>query len=97
MSKLVRAVAVLQNKPTVAFTYWMRKSRRTQRSVPLSNMPPFAKRLEFRAVDVMACEDEVIPLQSGSNPLQTMQDWRRGFTTPKGHFFIPRATRARIS
>ena len=36
-----------------------------------------AKGLEFRAVAVVACDDEVIPLQAASNALAMTPIWRR--------------------
>jgi mRNA-degrading endonuclease YafQ of YafQ-DinJ toxin-antitoxin module len=54
----------------------------------------FAKGLEFRAVAVMACDDEVLPLQSRIDDVTDEDELREVFDTER-HLFYVACTRAR--
>ena len=53
-----------------------------------------AKGLEFRAVAVMACDDEVIPLQSRIETVSDMSDLEEVYNTER-HLLYVACTRAR--
>src|SRR6185369_579944 len=54
----------------------------------------FAKGLEFRAVAVMACDDEVLPLQARIDDATDEDELREVFDTER-HLFYVACTRAR--
>nr|WP_290617446.1 3'-5' exonuclease [Immundisolibacter sp.] len=55
---------------------------------------PLAKGLEFRAVAVMACDDEVIPLQQRIESIADGADLEEVYSTER-HLLYVAATRAR--
>ncbi len=54
----------------------------------------FAKGLEFKAVVVMACDDEVLPLQSRVDGATNEDELREVFDTERSLFYVA-CTRAR--
>jgi superfamily I DNA/RNA helicase len=54
----------------------------------------FAKGLEFKAVAVIACDDEVLPLQSRIDEATDEDELREVFDTER-HLFYVACTRAR--
>jgi len=64
-------------------------------ALPIGRMH-FAKGLEFRCVSVMACDDDILPLQSRIESASTEQDLDEVYTTEK-HLLYVACTRARES
>ena len=55
---------------------------------------PLAKGLEFRAVAVMACDDEIVPLQERIETVADGADLEEGYNTER-HLLYVACTRAR--
>jgi hypothetical protein len=87
-----RAVAVCK-QADVAFTVLDEKVTTVLSAVSISNMH-LAKGLEFRAVAVMACEDEVIPLQERIESITDNADLEEVYNTER-HLLYVACTRAR--
>lgn len=80
-AELPRACAALE-EAGIPFKVLDEQVETTSGYASISTMH-LAKGLEFRAVAVMACDDEIIPLRNESKQSVTTQTYRR-FTTPNG-------------
>ncbi|MBM3273066.1 DNA helicase [Candidatus Kaiserbacteria bacterium] len=76
-----------------AFTVLDEKVTTSPNSVSISNMH-LAKGLEFRAVAVMACDDEVVPLQERIEAITDSADLEEAYNTER-HLLYVACTRAR--
>ena len=73
--------------------FWTRTSRRPAATSPVSTMH-LAKGLEFRAVVVMACDDEIIPSQKRIETVADEADLEDVYNTER-HLLYVACTRAR--
>lgn len=87
-----RAVAACK-QATVPYTVLDEKVTTTPNAVSVSNMH-LAKGLEFRAVVVMACDDEVVPLQERIESITDNADLEEVYNTER-HLLYVACTRAR--
>ena len=91
-AELERAKTALK----IAGTRWIELSEETEARggcVALSTMH-FAKGLEFRSVVVMACDDEIIPLQARIGSIADDADLEDAYETER-HLLYVACTRAR--
>jgi superfamily I DNA/RNA helicase len=91
-SELDRARAAVK-EAGLAFKILDEKVETTSGHVSISTMP-LAKGLEFRAVVVMACDDEVIPLQERIETVVDDTDLEEVYNTER-HLLYVACTRAR--
>jgi superfamily I DNA/RNA helicase/mRNA-degrading endonuclease RelE of RelBE toxin-antitoxin system len=91
-NEIGRAVAAV-NGSKVSFTVLDESVDITHGSVAISTMH-FAKGLEFRSVAVMACDDEVIPLQERIESVTENSDLEEVYNTER-HLLYVACTRAR--
>ena len=82
-----------RRRPAVPYGCSMSTSRPTSGRVPVSTMH-LAKGLEFRGVVVMACDDEVIPLQERIETVGDDADLQEVYDTER-HLLYVACTRAR--
>jgi superfamily I DNA/RNA helicase len=87
-----RAVAACEHAEA-AFTVLDEKVATAPNTVSISNMH-LAKGLEFRAVAVMACDDEVVPLQERIESITDNADLEEVYNTER-HLLYVACTRAR--
>ena len=79
--------------PGYLFRFWTKAMGRIRTSVSICTMH-LAKGLEFRAVAVMACDDEVIPLQDRIETVADSADLEEVYDTER-HLLYVACTRAR--
>lgn len=90
--QIERAIAVCEHAK-VAFTVLDEKVTTGPISVSISNMH-LAKGLEFRAVAVIACDDEIVPLQERIESITDNADLEEVYNTER-HLLYVACTRAR--
>ena len=82
-----------KNIPTAEYQSVMAKVRPEEARVSICTMH-LAKGLEFRAVVVMACDDEVVPLQNRIQEIADDADLKEVYDTER-HLLYVACTRAR--
>jgi hypothetical protein len=91
-AQIYRAVAACE-KVAMPFTVLNENLTASPNAVSISNMH-LAKGLEFRAVAVMACDDEVVPLQERIESITDNADLEEVYNTER-HLLYVACTRAR--